>query len=55
MDANVPLDEDDIAWLNSDAAEVHEAFGAEFRAAGDRFAGGKLVLKRIASLFQRPR
>jgi hypothetical protein len=47
MDANIPLDEDDIAWLNRYAAEVHEAFGTEFRAAGNRFVRGKPLLHRF--------
>jgi hypothetical protein len=47
MAANTPLDEDDIAWLDSYAAEVREMFGAEFRAAEDRFARWKPLLRRF--------
>lgn len=47
MAANIPLDEHDIAWLKSYAAKVHETFGAEFRAADDRFARWKPVLQRF--------
>jgi len=47
MDANIPPDQDDIAWLNDYAAEVHEAFGAEFRDAGNRFARGKALLQQF--------
>lgn len=48
MVANIPLDEDDIAWLNSYAAEVRETFGAEFQEADDRFALWKPLLHRFA-------
>ena len=47
MPGNTPLDEADIAWLKSYAAEVREAFGAEFRAAQDRFARWRPLLQRF--------
>ena len=47
MAASIPLDEDDITWLNSYAEEVCETFGAEFRQAVDRFARWKPLLQRF--------
>lgn len=47
MSASIPLDDDDIAWLNSYATAVRETFEAEFRAADDRFIGWKPLLERF--------
>jgi hypothetical protein len=47
MAGSIPLDEDDITWLNSYAEEVCETFGAEFRDAADRFALWKRLLQRF--------
>jgi hypothetical protein len=38
MADHIPLDADDIAWLNGYAADVRDTFSAEFAAAENRFA-----------------
>jgi hypothetical protein len=48
MAASIPLDEDDITWLNSYAEEVCKTFGAEFREAADHFARWKPLLQRFS-------
>jgi hypothetical protein len=45
--ASVSLTADDIAWVQAHAAEVMQAFGAEFAAASDQFAQGQLLLDRF--------
>lgn len=47
MTASILLDDDDITWLNGYAAEVCDAFRAEFRAAEVRFTGWQPLLLRF--------
>lgn len=47
MAASIPLDDDDLAWLNGYAAEVCDTFGLEFSAAENRLARWKILLQRF--------
>lgn len=53
MGGDIPLDDDDIAWLNDYATEVRNTFGTEFSAAEDRFARGKATLQRFTDAVDR--
>jgi hypothetical protein len=46
-DTDLSLSADDIEWVKAYAAEVMEAFGAEFAAANDRFKDGQVLLNRF--------
>src|SRR5260370_41665410 len=45
--ASPHLNVDDVAWVKAHAGEVAQTFGAEFVAATDRFAQGRLLLDRF--------
>ncbi len=49
MSSGTPLADDRVEWLKCYAAEVHEAFEAEFTGAGDRFRQGQRLLSRFAA------
>jgi len=50
--AEIPLDEDVIAWLKSYAAEVEREFAIQFAAASDRFRESGKLLERFRSAIE---